>query len=342
MARSSTAAPESTGAPASGGRGSRAAPSRSAEPGPAGPRDPAQAGGALQAEIERFLAQLAAGRGASPHTLRAYGGDLAEFAAFLDGLGLRDPADVSPRVLRGYLLHLDERGLARTSVSRKLSAVRSLFQSLVEQGRVSVHPATGLRQGRAARRLPGHLSGEEISALLLAPDETTAAGRRDRALLEVLYSAGTRAAETVGLDRGDLDLGRGIARVQGKGRKQRLAPLGKFAREALQRYLADPERPTPRPRAGLAVFLGARGSRLTTRSLQRIVAAALQKAGVKRRATPHTLRHSFATHLLDAGADLRSVQELLGHAHLATTQIYTHVSIENLRRIYERAHPRAG
>jgi integrase/recombinase XerC len=158
----------------------------------------------------------------------------------------------------------------------------------------------------------------------------------------VLYSAGTRAAETVGLDRGDLDLGRGIARVQGKGRKQRLAPLGKFAREALQRYLADPERPTPRPRAGSAVFLGARGSRLTTRSLQRIVAAALQKAGVKRRATPHTLRHSFATHLLDAGADLRSVQELLGHAHLATTQIYTHVSIENLRRIYERAHPRAG
>jgi len=296
----------------------------------------------IAAEIERFLGQLAAGRGASPHTLRAYRGDLRELAAFLAGLELDDASQVSPRVLRAYLMELDERGLARASVQRKLSAARSFFQALVEQGALSVHPATGLRQARSARPLPAHLATGEVQLLLEAPDPATALGRRDRALLELMYSAGTRAAETVGLDRADVDAHRGIVRVRGKGRKERLAPLGKFARSALESYSRDPERPRPTARAQDALFLSSRGTRLTTRSLQRIVASALTRAGLHRRATPHTLRHCFATHLLDAGADLRSVQELLGHAHLATTQIYTHVSIENLRRIYEKAHPRAS
>ncbi|HVS19891.1 MAG TPA: tyrosine-type recombinase/integrase, partial [Planctomycetota bacterium] len=181
----------------------------------------------------------------------------------------------------------------------------------------------------------------EIARLLGAPDSSTTRGRRDRALLELTYSAGTRAAETVGLDRGDRDLRDGVARVRGKGRKERLVAVGSHARRALEDYLSDPSRPRPLARAAHAVFLNARGGRLTTRSLGRVVEAALLAAGLARRATPHTLRHSFATHLLDAGADLRSVQELLGHAHLATTQIYTHVSIERLREAYERAHPRA-
>ena len=187
-----------------------------------------------------------------------------------------------------------------------------------------------------------HIS-EEVEALLAAPDVATHAGRRDRALLELTYSAGTRAAETVGLDVGDLDLARGVARVRGKGRKERLVALGRHAVESLRAYLADPERPRPQGvQATHAVFLGPGGRRLTTRTLQRIVQRAVARAGIHRPATPHTLRHSFATHLLDRGADLRSVQGLLGHAHLTTTQIYTHVSIERLREVYERAHPRSG
>ena len=296
----------------------------------------------LRAQAERFQAELAAGRGASSHTLRAYRGDLKELLAFLATLEIDDAKQVSPRVLRAYLMELDERGLARTSVQRKLSAARSFFQSLVEQGLLSVHPATGLRQARAARPLPSHLATSEVKSLLEAPDTSTAAGRRDRALLELMYSAGTRAAETVGLNHSDVDQLRGIIRLRGKGNKERLAPLGKYALSALDIYTQDVERPKPGARAADALFLSLRGTRLSTRSLQRIVGSALLRAGLQRQATPHTLRHCFATHLLDAGADLRSVQELLGHAHLATTQIYTHVSIENLRRIYEKAHPRAS
>jgi integrase/recombinase XerC len=296
----------------------------------------------LRRAVDDWLHGLASARGASPHTLRAYAGDLDELVRFLEERGLSDPRDVGPRALRAFLVHLDERGLARTSVQRKLSAVRSLFQSLVERGVLPTHPATGLRQARRGRRLPGVLEEAEVEALLAAPDAARPGGQRDRAILEVMYSAGTRAAETVGLDRGDLDLARGVARVRGKGRKERLAPLGRFALAALRDYLADPARPRPRPDAANAVFLNARGGRLTTRSLGRLLERVSQRAGLRRRATPHTLRHSFATHLLDRGADLRAVQELLGHAHLVTTQVYTHVSIERLREVYERAHPRAG
>jgi len=291
---------------------------------------------------ERYLRELAATRGASRHTLRAYGRDLEGLAAFLTERGVETPEAVAPRTLRSFLVELDDRGLSRASVQRTLSAVRSFFRYLLERGEIETHPATGLRPARRERRLPSALEEGEVATLLAAPDATSAAGRRDLALLECMYSAGTRAAETVALDRGALDLRRGVARVRGKGRKERLAPLGGFAVEALERYLGDPERPRPDARSANAVFLNQRGGRLTTRSLGRIVEKQALAAGLTRRVTPHTLRHSFATHLLDRGADLRSVQELLGHAHLVTTQIYTHVSIERLRAIYERAHPRAS
>ena len=302
---------------------------------------PAKATSALAAHVERFLVRLGATRGASEHTLRAYRGDLDELLAHLEARGVDGARAVTPRTLRGWLAELDERGLSKASVQRKLSSARSFFRHLLEQGEIEVHPATGLRRRRGVRRLPGALTREEIGRLLDAPDADTPLGRRDRALLELTYSAGTRAAETVGLDHGDLDLRAGVARVRGKGRKERLVAVGSHARDALAAYLGDPARPRPAANAAHAVFLNARGGRLTTRSLGRVVEAALLRAGLSRRATPHTLRHSFATHLLDAGADLRSVQELLGHAHLATTQIYTHVSIERLREVYERAHPRA-
>ena len=294
-------------------------------------------------DIDRYLRQLATTRGASEHTLRAYGGDLSAFAAWMsEARGIEQCADVDSKSLRAWLAHIEDRGLAGTTVQRKLSAVRALFTHLLREGRVKSHPATGLRKRRSSRMLPGCLSEDEIEALLAAPDTTTASGQRDRAMLEVMYSAGTRAAETVGLNRSDVDLRTGIARVRGKGRKQRLAPLGRFAVDAIENYLADSERPRPLSRDPDALFLNARGGRLTTRSLGRTVEGCVARAGIVRKATPHTLRHSFATHLLDRGADLRSVQELLGHANLVTTQIYTHVSIERLRKIYEQAHPRSG
>jgi integrase/recombinase XerC len=296
----------------------------------------------VRAHVDGFLKELAAARGASEHTLRAYRGDLETFLAFLDERGIASARAVTPRTLRSFLAELDARELSRATIQRKLSAMRSLFTHLLKKGAIDAHPAAGLRQRRGERRLPTALEVAEVESLLAAPDLSTHAGRRDRAILELMYSAGTRAAETVGLDRGDLDLRRGVARVRGKGRKERMAAVGSFAADALKTYLADPERPPPAPRAQGAVFLNPRGGRITTRSLGRIVAKRALEAGVRRRATPHTLRHSFATHLLDRGADLRAVQELLGHAHLTTTQIYTHVSIERLRTIYEQAHPRAG
>jgi tyrosine recombinase XerC len=295
----------------------------------------------IELDVDRYLTQLAAASHASAHTLRAYRGDLRELCENLAVARITKAAQVSPRVLRRFLLALDERKLARASVQRKLSAVRSFFQWAIEHGRIELHPARGLRQGRAARRLPGSLEEREIVALLEAPDLATPAGRRDRALLEFLYSAGTRAAETVGVDLDDVDLGSGVARVRGKGRKERLVALGKPACSALRAYLDDPKRPRPRGPAHRAVFLNPRGGRLTTRSLGLIVERAALASGTSRRVTPHTFRHSFATHLLDRDADLRSVQELLGHANIATTQIYTHVSVERLRKVYEKAHPRA-
>ncbi len=296
----------------------------------------------LAEHLTRFLEQQSAARGASPHTLRAYSGDLVELLDFLEARELLQATQVTPRTLRSFLVSLDERGLASSSIQRKLSSVRAFFRYLQREGVIDQHPATGLRQRRTPRLLPGCLELSEVEALLAAPDESTPAGRRDRALLETLYSAGTRAAEIVGLDHGDLDFGQGIARVRGKGRKERLAPLGRFAVEALRAYLRDPARPKPKLAAANAVFLNQRGGRLTTRSLGRILDKYTLAAGIHRHATPHTLRHSFATHLLDRGADLRAVQELLGHAHLVTTQIYTHVSVERLREVYELAHPRSG
>ncbi|MDP6538280.1 MAG: tyrosine recombinase XerC [Planctomycetota bacterium] len=297
----------------------------------------------LSGAIDDFLRGMETTRGASPHTLRAYGRDLAELDEFLAERDLSHPAEVTPRTLRRFLARLDRRDLAESTIQRKLSAVRALFKYLQQRGVVEQHPALGLRKRRTTRRLPGALECGELDRLLAAPDRTTPAGRRDAALLEVMYSAGTRAAETVGLDRENLtlDVDSGVARVRGKGDKERLAPLGRFAVEALRATLEDPKRPRPMRDAEQAVFLNVRGGRLSTRSLGRIVARHVLAAGIRRHATPHTLRHSFATHLLDAGCDLRAVQELLGHAHLVTTQIYTHVSIERLREVYERAHPRA-
>ncbi len=280
--------------------------------------------------IARFLARLR--ESSSPHTLRAYAQNLATLERYCRSHGVRQPSGLTHRLLRGFLVELNERGLQRATVARYFAAVRSFCRFLVREGVLDQDPARALRTPATRRALPVLLAEEEVGRLIDATPDL-----RDRAILETLYGAGLRVSELVGLDRDDLDLRRGVARVRGKGRQERLTPLGGAAVRALTAYLrARPRTSDPRP-----VFLNRRGTRLTARSVHRLLQDSARRADVDPRTTPHTLRHCFATHLLDRGADLREVQELLGHKNISTTQIYTHVSMERLKKVYDRAHPRA-
>ena len=285
--------------------------------------------------VPAFLRYLAAERGASAHTLRSYAADLAELQAFLRGARVSGLAAADARVLRGYLAWLHGRGLAKSSIARKLASVRSCYRFLARRELVAANPARQLASPRLPRRLPSVLPKDESKDLLDAPSEDTLAGRRDRALLELLYASGLRVAECCGLDLEDLDRRHGTVRVMGKGSKERVVPVGEIALEALDAYL-------DRSGGGNGpIFRNARGTRLSTRSVHSIVRRRARAAGLARRVTPHTLRHTFATHLLGEGADLRFIQELLGHSRLSTTQRYTHVSPEHLMKVYDAAHPRA-
>jgi integrase/recombinase XerC len=286
--------------------------------------------------VEQFLRSLAVERGASPHTLRSYRTDLTDCAAFLAAGRLGTLVGADARTLRAYLAALHERGLARTSIARRLAALRSFFRFLMRRGRASANPAREVTTPKLPRKLPAYLPIDESEALLRVAAPPAAGGARDRAILELFYATGIRVAELAGLDVEDLDLREGAVRVLGKGRKERIVPVGRKAVEALRAYLG---REGERERG--PVFLNGRGGRLTVRSVHRIVRARARAAGLHRRVSPHTLRHTFATHLLDAGADLRLIQELLGHARLGTTQKYTHVSTDRLMKVYDRAHPRA-
>jgi len=285
--------------------------------------------------VPAFLRYLAAERGASAHTLRSYAADLAELRAFLRGARVPGLAAADARVLRGYLAWLHGRGLAKSSIARKLASVRSCYRFLARRELVAANPARQLASPRLPRRLPSVLPKDESKDLLDAPSEDTLAGRRDRALLELLYASGVRVAECCGLDLEDLDRRHGTVRVMGKGSKERVVPVGEIALEALDAYLDR------RGGGNGPLFRNARGTRLSTRSVHSIVRRRARAAGLARRVTPHTLRHTFATHLLGEGADLRFIQELLGHSRLSTTQRYTHVSPEHLMKVYDAAHPRA-
>ena len=234
---------------------------------------------------------------------------------------------------------MHEAEYAKASVSRRLACMRSFFKFCQREGICETNPAKPLRNPRRERKLPHFLSGREIGQLLTAPAVSEEAGLRDRAILETLYSAGLRVSELVGIDIPDLDLEDGLVRVRGKGKRERLAPLGSHAVKAIKRWMKVrvPSKKLKDP----ALFLNRFGNRLTTRSIGRMLEKYLKTTGLDTRTSPHTLRHSFATHLLDRGADIRSVQELLGHKSLITTQIYTHVSTAKLKQVYERAHPRA-
>ncbi|TWT99273.1 Tyrosine recombinase XerD [Botrimarina colliarenosi] len=293
----------------------------------------------------QFLRRLQRERGASEHTVKAYREDLSALAEYLADEDGRtpDPAAITVADLRGYVAALGEAGYAKSSVARRMSAVRSFFKFARREGWVQASPADALRNPRKSRKLPHFLSSEEVGRLLTTPPANKPMGRRDRALLETLYSAGLRVSELVGLNDGDLDFPQGLLHVRGKGRKERLSPLGSYAADALQAWLADRKLAANEVKGDEApVFTNKFGRRLTTRSVARMLEKHLATAGLDPRTSPHTLRHSYATHLLDRGADIRSVQELLGHSSLVTTQVYTHVSTGKLREAYEKAHPRAG
>ena len=298
----------------------------------------------MNRKIARFLQYLHVERGASPHTIKSYREDLETFLDyFLDDDGhCPDPGSLTAVELRGYLSALHDADYAKTSIARKLASLRSFFRFGQREGWVNHNPAKALRNPRKAHKLPHFLDTTEIGILLAAPSSQAPSGLRDRAMLEVLYSAGLRVSELVGLNDGDIDFDQGLVRVRGKGRKERLAPLGSFALRALRRWFQSRQLSPQQPRGPESpVFVNKFGTRISTRSMARMLEKYLRETGLDRRTSPHTLRHSFATHLLDRGADIRSVQELLGHKSLVTTQIYTHLSTSNLRAAYDRAHPRA-
>jgi len=301
----------------------------------------------MHSEIAQFLRFLDVERNASDLTIKSYREDLMDMADFLTEEKATKllPREVTPTDLRGYVAALHEAGYARTSISRKLASLRSFFKFAIRQGFAENNPAQPLRNPRGQRTLPHFLTAEEVDRLLDAPKLSDAAGLRDKAILEVMYSAGLRVSEVVGMNDRDIDLAEGAVRIRGKGRKERIGSLGRYAIRALKAYYparirkvteGQPERQQDQP-----TFTNKFGQRLTTRSVGRMLEKYILECGLDTRTTPHTLRHSFATHLLDRGADIRSVQEMLGHKSLATTQIYTHVSTANIKKAYAKAHPRA-
>jgi integrase/recombinase XerC len=293
----------------------------------------------MHASTAAFLRHLERERNASPNTIRAYGEDLAQFTEHLRRELGREPRpeDADHLAIRGFLAELHRRGLAKSSSARKLAGLRTFFRYLCREGRLETNPARVLATPRRDMRIPAVLDETQVQALLDMPGDGLDAVR-GRAILELLYATGIRCAELVSLDTGEVDLEARMVRVLGKGRKERVVLFGHRAQETLRAWLA--ERVRLRPKTD-ALFLNARGGRLTDRSVRALVARRVEQMALQRRCSPHTLRHSFATHLQTRGADLRAIQELLGHASLSTTQRYTHVDTRHLVEVYKKAHPRA-
>ncbi len=299
----------------------------------------------METEIRRFIQHLKVERGASPHTLRIYASDLNQFRSFAGrkrrssrndrqaiekGIALPDPGEV-----RAFLADLHRQGLKKSSLSRKLAVLRSFFKYLRQEGVAEINPARLVSLPRQDRPLPGFMTVDQAIGLMEAPHPGDRFFLRDRAVLETLYSSGIRLAELVALNIDDVDFGSGLVRVKGKGKKERIVPIGSKALDALIRY-----RSSQRKGSGAALFMNRLGGRLSARGVARIVERYVRRSGLSR-LTPHALRHSFATHLLEGGADLRAIQELLGHASIATTQRYTHLNADRLMRVYDESHPRA-
>ena len=291
--------------------------------------------------VDAFLEYLRLEKNASVHTIEHYGKDLRQFCDYLKRQQIDSFGAVSYLAVRSYLAELNFKQYAKRTVSRKLSAMRSFYAYLQREGAVEASPFSLVRTPKQEKKLPKFLYVEEAASLLAAPDTTTPAGLRDAAVLETLYAGGMRVGELVRLDVDSVDLANGIALVFGKGAKERYVPIGEYAVSAIRRYIEKGRPHFAKRPDEKALFLNAVGTRLTDRSVRRIVDKYAARASQPKNVSPHTLRHSFATHMLEAGADLRTVQELLGHVHLSTTQIYTHVTRDRLQSIYRRTHPRA-
>jgi len=291
--------------------------------------------------VEEYLDHLNFERGLSPRTVDAYRRDLLRFVEFVGTEGTHNPSAVTPADVRAYMVHLSDLGLAPTSVRRSQSALRTYFGFLVEEGVSDHDPTDGLESPKVGRTLPEILGIEEVLALLDAPRLDSPVYWRDKAILEVLYATGTRVSELIGLKVVNLDLELGLCTVWGKGSKERMVLLGGPARTALERYLREVRPGLDRGSSAGHVFLNRRGGALSRTSIWSLVRDSARAAGITKTVSPHTIRHSFATHLLEGGADLVAVQELLGHADISTTQIYTHVDREYLRGVHRKYHPRS-
>lgn len=288
----------------------------------------------MERYIEDFIRSLKAERDISRHTEKAYINDLQEFITFVD----KSPQDIDNLDIRTFLASLHQKKLKKTSISRKLASIRSFFKYLHREGVVRKNPARLVSSPRLPKTLPRFLSMDDVFSLMDAPKGETFKTTRDKAILELLYSSGLRVSELASLDMADLDIKEGLVRVKGKGKKERIVPIGSKALDAIKNYL--PERITKKRRSP-AIFLNNRGGRLTDRSIRRILYIYSRLLNLRGNLSPHTLRHTFATHMLHGGADLRAIQELLGHSSLSTTQRYTHVDITHLTDVYDKAHPMA-
>jgi integrase/recombinase XerD len=292
-------------------------------------------------QIDQYLGHLGIERGLSLHTLENYGRDLRRYQEFLGKRGIEDLTTAREGDLLEFLLGLAQEGLSARSRARTLAAVRGLYRFLVREGLTSTNPAATLSLPRPGRRLPDFLSVDEVDRLLAAPDPSSREGLRDKAMLELLYATGLRVSELVSIETPRLNLAAGYLLVTGKGRKQRVVPIGEVALTWLRRYLEESRPRFGKGRSSPHLFLTSRGGPMTRQGFWKLLRAHSAAAGITRRLSPHKLRHSFATHLIERGADLRAVQAMLGHADISTTQIYTHVSAAHLRRLYDRFHPRS-
>lgn len=303
----------------------------------------------FNASLEQFLQHLKYERNVSPHTLRNYASDLEQFRLYILRFEKREDipvANIDRLTIREWMSTLHAADKKKASVARKLASLRTFFQFLIREGKLETNPAKLVATPRIERKLPNHLSMEDAVRFIETPNVNTDLGRRDRAMIEFLYATGIRVSELVGIDLSDIDLRERLVRVTGKRKKQRIVPFHEHALDALMHYL-EKTRPVflnecpPAERDERAVFLHRRGGRITTRSVGRMIDKYIKQCADLHSISPHSLRHSFATHLLDSGADLRDIQELLGHARLSTTQIYTQVSMEKMIEVYDKAHPKA-
>ena len=296
----------------------------------------------MEENLVQFITYLVAEKNASPYTIKNYRHEIGQFLDFLKEQGIDSWEGVDRYVLRRYLAWLQAEGYVKASITRRISELRSFCRYLVREGILDTNPIRAISSPKIPKRLPNYLDVHEVEGLLAAPDAMVPQGQRDRAIMEVLYASGLRVSELVSLNLKNVDLRHGELRVWGKGAKERLALLGEPACRALTRYIQDGRSKLIKEnRVTNALFLNRLGSRLSTRSVSNILDKYAKLAGLERRVTPHVMRHTFATHLLDGGADLRTVQELLGHADLSSTQIYTHVSQARAKEVYQKAHPRS-